>query len=122
MRCLGTLLAVLLCSGSTLSAQEQTPREVKSAIKDVTVYADRARVKRVGSCTLAQGLSVLAFRELPGWIDDGGVRVSLTPPKGGRREEGTKEEGERGVEERKREREREKKGKKESERGGREEE
>lgn len=51
-----------------------------SSIAEVTVYADRARVTRTAAADLPSGAARFAFRKLPGWVDDGSVRVSLTPP------------------------------------------
>lgn len=50
-----------------------------SKIPDITIYADRARVTRTGKAALRAGTTRFAFRKLPGWIDEGSVRVSLTP-------------------------------------------
>ena len=48
-----------------------------SKITAVTVYADRARVTRTAAKAPLGGR--LAFTKLPGWIDEGSVRVSLAP-------------------------------------------
>src|SRR5262245_34019092 len=42
---------------------------VGSSIREVTVYADRARVIRLGSVDLTGDLDRFAFAKLPGWID-----------------------------------------------------
>ncbi len=52
---------------------------VVSRIAEVTVYADRARVTRTGAVELGAGATRFAFAKLPGWIDEGSVRVSVTP-------------------------------------------
>ena len=52
---------------------------VTSKIVAVTVYADRASVVRTVTVDLAPGVQKFAFRKLPGWIDEGSVRVNLTP-------------------------------------------
>ncbi len=54
-----------------------------SKISDVTVYADRARITRTTRVGVRGGAARFAFRKLPGWIDEGSVRVSLTPPEAG---------------------------------------
>jgi hypothetical protein len=54
---------------------------VASRITDVTVYADRAQVTRTAVNVPLGGR--LAFEKLPGWIDEGSVRVSLIPPDAG---------------------------------------
>ena len=47
-----------------------------SAIRKVTVYSDRALVTRQTTAELKTEPTVYAFRNLPGWVDDGSVRVS----------------------------------------------
>lgn len=49
-----------------------------SAIKKVTVYSDRALVTREGTAKLTTEPTVVAFRQLPGWVDDGSVRVGTS--------------------------------------------
>jgi len=49
---------------------------VSSNIRKVTVYSDRALVSREGAVKLAAGAKVYAFRHLPGWVDEGSVRVA----------------------------------------------
>jgi len=56
---------------------------LNSTITEVTVYADRARVTRTASVDLPAGPTRVAFRKLPGWVDDGSLRLSLTPPDAG---------------------------------------
>src|SRR5207237_3751629 len=68
------------------AAQAAEPDEaatVTSKISDVTLYADRARVTRAAKISLPAATARFAFRKLPGWIDEGSVRVSLTPPTAG---------------------------------------
>ncbi len=57
---------------------------VGSKIREVTVYADRARVTRVGKVQLKAGQGVYAFKELPGWIDEGSIRTVLSPADAGK--------------------------------------
>jgi uncharacterized protein (TIGR02231 family) len=79
-------LAALLLFGIALpligadSTNTQDATTVASKITDVTIYADRARVTRTANVTLGSGVTHLAFPKLPGWIDEGSLRVSLTPP------------------------------------------
>ncbi|MBI4664056.1 MAG: mucoidy inhibitor MuiA family protein [Verrucomicrobia bacterium] len=54
-----------------------------SRITQVTVYADRAQVTRVASVNAPAEATGYLFAKLPGWIDEGSVRVSLTPPEAG---------------------------------------
>ena len=51
---------------------------VSSTIRKVTVYSDRALVAREGGIKLSAGPTVYAFRQLPGWVDDGSVRAATT--------------------------------------------
>ncbi len=54
-------------------------KAVTSKITDVTVYADRSRVTRAARVELPAGTSRIAFSKLPGWLDEGSVRVALAP-------------------------------------------
>ncbi len=49
-----------------------------SQVAKVTVYSDRARVTRHANAKVTTEATVYAFRALPGWVDDGSVRVSAT--------------------------------------------
>ncbi|MBW2455786.1 MAG: mucoidy inhibitor MuiA family protein [Deltaproteobacteria bacterium] len=49
---------------------------LSSKIRKVTVYSDRARVTRQATATVGTDPTVFAFKQLPGWVDDGSVRVS----------------------------------------------
>jgi uncharacterized protein (TIGR02231 family) len=53
-------------------------KALSSAIRKVTVYSDRARVTRQATATVTAKPTVFAFRQLPGWVDDGSVRVSTS--------------------------------------------
>ena len=59
-------------------ALDSTASTLHSTVTKVTVYSDRARVTRRASANLSTEPTVLAFRALPGWVDDGSVRVSAT--------------------------------------------
>lgn len=61
-------------------AAEPDAEALDSKINKVTVYSDRAQVTRNTEVSVSPGTRVLAFRKLPGWVDDGSVRLSLTPP------------------------------------------
>lgn len=52
--------------------------ELASAVRSVTVYSDRARVTRSAATEVTTEPTVFAFRKLPGWVDDGSVRVSAS--------------------------------------------
>ena len=64
----------------TLDAQalESTATTLPSKVTKVTVYSDRARVTREATIELATEPTVHAFRGLPGWVDDGSVRVAAS--------------------------------------------
>ncbi|MEM6996842.1 MAG: DUF4140 domain-containing protein, partial [Myxococcota bacterium] len=49
---------------------------LSSKVTKVTVYSDRARVTRASDVRLVSEPTVYAFRNLPGWVDDGSVRVA----------------------------------------------
>lgn len=51
---------------------------VASAIKKVTVYSDRALVSRQGAVKVGAAPTVYAFRQLPGWVDEGSVRAATS--------------------------------------------
>jgi len=53
-------------------------RVLASAVTKVTVYSDRARVTRRATANVSTKPTVFAFRKLPGWVDDGSVRVLVT--------------------------------------------
>lgn len=49
---------------------------LQSKVTKVTVYSDRARVTRQATTEVTSEPTVFAFKQLPGWVDDGSVRVS----------------------------------------------
>jgi uncharacterized protein (TIGR02231 family) len=51
---------------------------LESRVTKVTVFSDRARVTRQATAKVTTDPTVFAFRKLPGWVDDGSVRVSAT--------------------------------------------
>ena len=66
---------------------QDAPAEPKVTVLDskitaVTVYADRARVTREATLALPAQGTRFSFAKLPSWIDEGSVRVSLSPPPG----------------------------------------
>lgn len=69
-------LAAMLASIMSMTALADEPREVKTTITAVTVYADRAQVTRSGPVDLGAGL--VSVSGLPGWIDQESVRVTLS--------------------------------------------
>ena len=57
---------------------ESAARTLLSRVTRVTVYSDRARLTRAAKAEAAAAPTVFAFRGLPGWVDDGSVRVSAS--------------------------------------------
>jgi len=53
-------------------------RTLESKVTRVTVYSDRARITRKARAELSTEPTVFAFRQLPGWVDDGSVRVFVS--------------------------------------------
>lgn len=51
---------------------------VTSTIRKVTVYSDRALVSREAKVEISAEPKVYAFKQLPGWVDDGSVRVATS--------------------------------------------
>jgi uncharacterized protein (TIGR02231 family) len=82
-----TSLCLLLTATMLLAAPPDEPgadaTPVASKITAVTVYADRARVTRTGTVNLPAGTARLAFPKLPGWIDEGSVRLGIAPASAG---------------------------------------
>ncbi len=52
--------------------------ELASKVVRVTVYSDRARLTRSATAQAATEPVVFAFRNLPGWVDDGSVQVAAS--------------------------------------------
>jgi uncharacterized protein (TIGR02231 family) len=65
------------------SAEADDAKPLASKITEVTVYADRAQVTRTASLDTPSTTTRLAFAKLPGWIDEGSVRVSVIPSDAG---------------------------------------
>jgi uncharacterized protein (TIGR02231 family) len=82
-------LSVALAGHAASAATPAGPPEadaakpVVSKIAEVTVYADRAQVTRTASIPLSTEPVQFAFAKLPGWLDEGSVRVGLSPAESG---------------------------------------
>jgi uncharacterized protein (TIGR02231 family) len=61
-----------------MPAEDPNEVPVTSAIKKVTVYSDRALVSRQGAVKVAAAPTVYAFKQLPGWVDEGSVRAATS--------------------------------------------
>lgn len=57
---------------------ESDSRTLESKVTKVTVYSDRARITRSAKVELSSEPTVYAIRQLPGWVDDGSVRVAVS--------------------------------------------
>ena len=77
------LLATLPTLNAATGSDADDGKPVSSRITDVTVYADRAQVTRKAEVELSAGSQRVAFTKLPGWLDEGSVRVALVPPNAG---------------------------------------
>lgn len=51
---------------------------LSSKVTKVTVYSDRARITRAAGAKVTTEPTVFAFRNLPGWVDDGTVQVAAS--------------------------------------------
>lgn len=85
-RALLLAVAYVVCSAAFLpsSAAEDAQVGLTATIVDVVVYADRAQVTRDAPVKLHSGTAVYAFTKLPGWIDEGSIRLRLEPTAAGR--------------------------------------
>lgn len=54
---------------------------VSSQVRKVTVYSDRALVSRDATVKLTTTPTVYAFKQLPGWVDEGSVRAATSAGK-----------------------------------------
>lgn len=59
------------------------PSDAETAIRKVTVYADRAQVTREGRIRLSESATDWVVDGLPGWIDAESIRVALEPASAG---------------------------------------
>ncbi len=76
---LSVILSLSFRAGAAVEPEANGAKTISSKITEVTVYADRAQVTRTASVTPTPAPLRLAFPKLPGWLDGGSVRVSLTP-------------------------------------------
>jgi uncharacterized protein (TIGR02231 family) len=74
----GSARSSALAESLDTEALQATATTLSSAVTKVTVYSDRARVTREATATAETEPTVFAFRELPGWVDDGSVRVAAS--------------------------------------------
>lgn len=76
-------LSAVLAVPALAAEPDDDARTVTSKVTEVTVYADRARVTRRAMLEPVEQTRRIAFRGLPGWIDEGSVRAQLVPPSAG---------------------------------------
>lgn len=76
-------IALNLSAAGAESGDTPNGQLVTAKISSVTVYADRAQVTRSARVHVSTGVAHHAFAKLPGWIDEGSVRVTLLPPGAG---------------------------------------
>lgn len=76
-------LTTAIATGAPTPTEADDAKPLASKITAVTVYADRAQVTRVASVDTPADASRFVFAMLPGWIDEGSVRVSVSPPGAG---------------------------------------
>lgn len=65
-------------AGALSTVDDPDAVTVASTIGKVTVYSDRALVARQGAVELTTAPLVFAFRQLPGWVDEGSVRAATS--------------------------------------------
>jgi uncharacterized protein (TIGR02231 family) len=78
------LLACLLAAPAAHADENDSAQNLRTRIKSVVVYADRAQVTRTGTIDLAPGGGRWRVTGLPGWVDAESVRATLSPPSSGR--------------------------------------
>lgn len=64
--------------GAVDAPSELDAQALESSVSKVTVFSDRARVTRLANAKVTTEPTVFAFSHLPGWVDDGSVRVSAS--------------------------------------------
>lgn len=72
----GSARTSALAESLDTEALQASATTLQSSVTKVTVYSDRARVTREASADATEEPMVFAFRGLPGWVDDGSVRVA----------------------------------------------
>jgi uncharacterized protein (TIGR02231 family) len=69
-----TLVAILI-AGSILNLQAENEKEIKAAIKHITVYPDRAQVSHEASVDIPAGTTVLRLTGLSPYVDAQSIQV-----------------------------------------------
>lgn len=77
-------VAMMVLVATMALAEARAEDALTSKIKKVTVYADRAQVTRVAKLKVSSDPKEVAFRKLPGWVDDASVRLAIFPANAGR--------------------------------------
>lgn len=63
---------------SVVAEDDPNAIPLTSRVRKVTVYSDRAMITRTATAKLSAEPAVLVFRSLPGWVDEGSVRIATT--------------------------------------------
>jgi uncharacterized protein (TIGR02231 family) len=80
---MAALTLTLRAADAPPAAEAADGQPVNSKITAVTVFADRAQVTRVGDVNLGAEGGRFVFGKLPGWLDEGSVRVAIAPVEAG---------------------------------------
>ena len=63
---------------SVVNEDDPNAVPLSSRVRKVTVYSDRAMITRTATAKASAEPTVLVFRSLPGWVDEGSVRVATS--------------------------------------------
>jgi uncharacterized protein (TIGR02231 family) len=63
---------------SVVNEDDPNAVPLSSRVRKVTVYSDRAMITRTATAKASTEPTVLVFRSLPGWVDEGSVRVATS--------------------------------------------
>jgi uncharacterized protein (TIGR02231 family) len=80
-------LSLIIWTAAAMAApagnDSETPAPLETSITDITVFADRALIRRVGTIELTGGVHRVALRGLPVWLDGDSVRARVEPAEAG---------------------------------------
>ena len=76
-------LTLALNAAEPAAPEVDDAKPVASQITDVTAFADRAQIIRKGRVMLSSEPARFAIAKLPGWLDEGSIRASFSPPDAG---------------------------------------
>ncbi|MBI4243495.1 MAG: mucoidy inhibitor MuiA family protein [Planctomycetes bacterium] len=78
----GIIAVFIVVSGLKTTAAETKQREESSFINKVTVYLDRAHVRRTSNIELKKGVELITFKDLPVNLADDSVRAGIADNSG----------------------------------------